>query len=346
MLTKLYDAVVAIGRFQPPHRSHLALIGRAIAQARNHVIVCIGSANQPRTVKNPFTFAERADLIRASLPSAEVAKLVFVPLEDNIYNDQVWVAAAQQAVARITQSRDIGIIGHLKDASSYYLKMFPQWEFIDFGYLNSLHATEIRELYFKPDATLDYLSGVVPPPVLDFLRQFKETEPYQQICREKAFIAKYQQQFAHLAYPPVFVTTDAVVIQSGHLLLIRRRAEPGKGLLAFPGGFLDAVKDKSIEDGMLRELQEETGIKVPEKVLRGNIKASKVFDAIGRSARGRTITHAYKIVLTEDGAGLPKLRAGSDAAKAEWHPLGTLQRAMFFEDHWDILQYFLGNWGQ
>ncbi len=342
MLTKQYDAVVAIGRFQPPHLSHLALIQQALSQARQRVILCIGSANQPRTVKNPFTFQERADLLTASLPASDRNKLVCVPLEDNIYNDQVWVLAVQQAVAKLTDSANIAIIGHVKDSSSYYLKMFPQWDFVDFGYLNSLHAKEIRDLYFRPDSTLDYLAGVVPVPVLDFLRQFKETETYQQICREKEFIAKYKQQYAQLPYPPVFVTTDAVVIQSGHVLLIRRRAEPGKGLLAFPGGFVEAASDRSVEDAMLRELQEETGIKVPEKVLRGNIKAGKVFDAIDRSARGRTITHAFKIVLSEDGAGLPKLRAASDAAKASWHPIGALQRDQFFEDHWDILQYFLG----
>jgi bifunctional NMN adenylyltransferase/nudix hydrolase len=337
-----FDTVVAIGRFQPPHRSHLALIEQANRHAKQQIIICIGSSNQPRTVKNPFSFQERADLIRASVAPVVAEKLRFVPLEDNIYNDQIWVAAAQQAVAKITSSPSVGIIGHIKDDSSYYLKMFPQWSFIDFGYLNSLHATEIRELYFKPDSSLDYLSGVVPSAVLDFLRQFKTTAHYQQICREKEFITKYKQQFAMLPYSPVFVTTDAVVIQSGHVLLIKRRAEPGKGLLAFPGGFLEAKTDKSLEDCMMRELQEETGIKVPEKVLRGNIKTSKVFDAVDRSARGRTITHAYKIVLGEDGASLPKLRAASDAAKAEWHPLGTLKRDMFFEDHWDILQYFIG----
>ena len=43
MLTKQYDAVVAIGRFQPPHLSHLALIKQALAQARERVILCIGS---------------------------------------------------------------------------------------------------------------------------------------------------------------------------------------------------------------------------------------------------------------------------------------------------------------
>ena len=72
------------------------------------------------------------------------------------------------------------------------------------------------------------------------------------------------------------------------------------------------------------------------------LKKVKVFDAIGRSARGRTITHCFYIVLTEGEWNLPKLRAGDDAEKAEWHPIGTLKREQFFDDHYDIILWALG----
>ncbi|MBN6743269.1 NUDIX domain-containing protein, partial [Acidithiobacillus sp. MC6.1] len=96
----------------------------------------------------------------------------------------------------------------------------------------------------------------------------------QRLVDEYAFLKNYHQQFASYPYPPVFVTVDAVVIHSGHILLVERKAEPGKGLLALPGGFLD--QRERIEDGMLRELKEETNIKVPVPVLRGSIRASRV----------------------------------------------------------------------
>jgi bifunctional NMN adenylyltransferase/nudix hydrolase len=150
----------------------------------------------------------------------------------------------------------------------------------------------------------------------------------------------YKKQFAGLAYAPIFVTSDAVVIQSGHVLMIKRRSEPGKGLWALPGGFVNANQDRSVKSAMLRELREETGIKVPRPVLDGSIQDNKVFDGIDRSARGRTITHAFKIVLP-DGP-LPKVKGLDDAEKAQWIPIAEVSSEFCFEDHYEIIQWALG----
>jgi bifunctional NMN adenylyltransferase/nudix hydrolase len=122
--------------------------------------------------------------------------------------------------------------------------------------------------------------------------------------------------------------------------MIKRRAEPGKGLWALPGGYVNANTDKSVEDAAIRELREETMIKVPAPVLRGNIVRSKVFDAIDRSPRGRIITHAFHIALP-DGE-LPKVKGADDAEKARWVPIAEVKSEECFEDHWEILQHFLG----
>jgi ADP-ribose pyrophosphatase YjhB (NUDIX family) len=170
--------------------------------------------------------------------------------------------------------------------------------------------------------------------------EFKNTSEYEQIIREREFVANYKKQYASLPYPPIFSTADSVVIQSGHVLMIKRRAEPGKGLWALPGGYVNATTDKSVEDAAIRELREETMIKVPAPVLRGSIKRSKVFDAIGRSPRGRIITHAFHIELP-DGE-LPKVKGNDDAEKARWVPISDVKSEECFEDHYEILQHFLG----
>ena len=75
-------------------------------------------------------------------------------------------------------------------------------------------------------------------------------------------------------------------------------------------------------------------------MLRGSIKRSRVFDAIDRSARGRTITHAFHIELP-DGE-LTKVKGSDDAEKARWVPIAEVRSEECFEDHYEILQHFLG----
>lgn len=175
---------------------------------------------------------------------------------------------------------------------------------------------------------------------LSKLLEFGQTDEYRQIIREREFIAKHNQQYAGLAYPPIFSTADAIVICSGHVLMIKRRAEPGRGLWALPGGYVNAKTDKSVEDAAIRELREETLIKVPAPVLRGSIVRSKVFDAIDRSPRGRIITHAFYIQLP-DGE-LPKVKGSDDAEKARWVPIAEVRSEECFEDHYEIIMTFLG----
>ena len=106
------------------------------------------------------------------------------------------------------------------------------------------------------------------------------------------------------------------------------------------GGYVNAETDRNVETAALRELREETMIKVPLPVLRGSIVRSKVFDAIDRSPRGRIITHAYHIVLP-DGE-LPRVKGSDDAEKARWVPIAEVKSEECFEDHYEIIQHFLG----
>jgi len=338
-MSRKYDTLVLIGRFQPIHNAHLEIIKRATALCEQLVIIT-GSAAQPRTYKNPFTSAERAQMIKYA--AGGLSMLISVEENpDTIYNDQAWAVRVQALVAKHTKPGDkVGIIGHKKDDSSFYLDMFPQWGFENVELIEFLSAVNIRDLFFKRDVNMSFIKGVVPESTFDFLMKFKETAEYEQIIREREFVINYKKQYASLPYPPIFSTADAVVIQSGHILLIKRRAEPGKGLWALPGGYVNANTDKSVEDAAIRELREETLIKVPAPVLRGSIQRSKVFDAIDRSPRGRIITHAFFIQLP-DGE-LPKVKGSDDAEKARWVPIAEVKSEECFEDHYEIIQHFLG----
>lgn len=343
-MSKKYDFLVLIGRFQPFHNAHLEIVKRATALT-DHLVIITGSANQPRTYKNPFTSREREAMIRNATCNLDLNISINANI-DTIYNDQAWAIRVQKIVsdavycAKGSGEFKIGVIGHKKDESSFYLDMFPQWEFVNVEQIEPLGATDIRDLYFKHSFNSNFIKNVVPESTYEFLMEFRRTEEFEQIIREREFIANYKKQYASLPYPPVFVTTDAVVICSGHVLMIKRRSEPGKGLWALPGGFLNADTDKSVLECAIRELKEETGIKVPVPVLKGSIQDNRVFDAIGRSTRGRTITHAFKIVLP-DGE-LPKVKGMDDAEKARWVPIGELDSSVCYEDHYEILQNFVG----
>ena len=356
-MSKQYDTLVLIGRFQPVHNAHVEIIQRAKTLA-NKLVVIVGSARQPRTYKNPFTAEERIEMLYAASRSIVDANfsITFEQNTDSIYNDQAWLARTQALAAKHIKDGDrVGIIGHKKDETSFYLDMFPQWDFINVDTIEPLNATNIRDLFFRRvdsdrngmHTHMKFIKNVIPQTTYDFLLKFfyhtngiNSSEAFNQIINERDFIEVYKRQYASLKYPPIFSTADAVVICSGHVLMIRRRAEPGKGLWALPGGYVNAATDRSVEDAMLRELREETLIKVPVPVLRGSIVRSKVFDAIDRSPRGRIITHAFHIQLA-DGE-LPKVKGNDDAEKARWVPIAEVKSEECFEDHYEILQHFLG----
>ncbi|SDV47315.1 bifunctional nicotinamide-nucleotide adenylyltransferase/Nudix hydroxylase [Chitinasiproducens palmae] len=344
-----YDALVFIGRFQPLHRGHLDVLRRAL-DLSSQVFVLVGSANRPRTIKDPFSFDERRQMIESVLDASERARVRIEPVQDSIYNDGDWLRRVQDAVSRSCAAADtraddstrrhrIGLIGHEKDDSSQYLRMFPQWERVEVPATEDISATEIREQFFA-ERNNSFVTWAVSAPVNEWLHAFRGTAPFAQLKAEAEFIAGYRKAWAAAPYPVTFVTVDAVVVHSGHILLVRRRSEPGRGLWALPGGFLG--QDERLETGCIRELREETGLKLPEPVIRGSLRDRQVFDHPDRSLRGRTITHAF---LFSFAVGeLPRIKGGDDADKARWVPLNTFaqMRDVMYEDHFDIAYHFLG----
>jgi len=346
---KKYDYAVVIGRFQPLHLAHQDLIQYSLTLAEK-VVVILGSARSAPDVKNPFTPAMREEIIRACFPK-DAENLIFRAVRDYPYNDHVWTAEVQNIIGEITdddrmEEARVALVGFFKDRSSYYLNLFPQWNFEEFYAADKerllLNATQIRDKYFAED---EDWQTMVSPTVARYLNAFRETDFYPALKAEFEYVKKYREdtQFKGVPYKPVFLTTDAVVVQSGHVLVIRRGFQPGKGLLALPGGFL--AENMTLEDSAIKELKEETQIKVPAQVLRGSIKASHVFDYPARSLRGRTVTFAYFIELEPNlKEGLPKVKGGDDAKKAFWLPISALgeKEDEFFEDHLHIVRFFLG----
>lgn len=349
-MTREYDFLVFIGRFQPLHHGHLAVVQHGLAKA-DKLIVLLGSAFQPPSTRNPWNVEEREQMLRTCLGAEDNRRVITAPLMDAPYNDEAWVRNVQATVQGLVTAHfaqphrkpSLGLIGHSKDHTSYYLKLFPQWGSVSVDNIGNLSSTPLREAFLQENDGIAWLENsaahVLPAPVREVLRQFATTPAFGEIAAEAGFVRQYRKAWDAAPYTPMFITVDAVVVQSGHILLIERKARPGKGLWALPGGFLDP--HERVLEACLRELREETRLKVPAPVLKGSVRSQEVFDDPYRSARGRTVTHAFLIEL-EPAAELPKVKGGDDARQAFWVPLAELDPLKLFEDHYYIIQKMLG----
>lgn len=338
-----FDTLVFIGRFQPFHKGHRSVIQTAVESAKREVIIVVGSSFASRSMRNPFTFEERKAMIKAEFPQEKVK---VVPVMDYPYNDNKWIAAIKRAVhGAMDYTPDpynIGLIGYSKDDTSYYLKIFPGWDHINVDAwivgAGPLNATDIRKDVLSDVGTFESYEKVMAVSTIALLHTIMSSEAGKTLREEYKIIEQYKEQFAGFPYgDPKFLTADAVVHQTGKILLVKRKAAPGKGLWALPGGFVN--KGERMFDAAFRELVEETNIKVPMKVLKNGTK-EKIFDAPYRSDRGRTVTMAQFIDLAPS-THLPKVKASDDAEEVAWVDIFDIDTSRMFEDHAAIIDYFL-----
>jgi 8-oxo-dGTP diphosphatase len=84
--------------------------------------------------------------------------------------------------------------------------------------------------------------------------------------------------------------------------------------------------DETTEQCAVRELEEETGLKINE------VHQIGAYSKVDRDPRGRTVTVAYLAIADEPMA----VSGQDDAAKAQWFPLSALPELAF--DHDEIMQ--------
>lgn len=357
-MKRKYNYAVFIGRCQPPHQEHINQIRRGL-QLADTVIVILGSHRSARNPRNPFTFDERAEMIQECLTQEEWERVEVGAVRDYHYNNIAWFTDLYNTVERIIEDdvhdhypeetpeqkvKDpkICLLGTQKDASSWYLEVAGGRWTPEFGgmYQELVNATDIRDAYFGGISVAN-LPDYSPTELRTWLANFKKRNEYKQLQQEFLYLNNYKKMWASAPYPVTFVTTDAVVIQNAHVLVIRRKFNPGKGNLALPGGFLKSAL--GIKASMLTELREETRIKLKggRDLLEKSIKEYHVFDNPARSLRGRTLSHAYLIQLP-DGPELPKVKGDDDASGAFWMPIADIRRYEdeFFEDHCSIIEFF------
>ncbi len=337
------EVAVVIGRFQPVHNGHLALLRAALAEAPR-VIVLLGSAHQARSPRHPFSWTERAEMLTLALTEAERARVEVVPLRD-LYDETRWVQAVRAAVQQRVGNGDVTLVGHFKDATSDYLRRFAPWKLLSLPRQHRVDATDLRAALFEAepqdlDGVLASWVDQVPPGTRAFVQAWAHLPYLAALRREWAMLRRYREAWAAAPYAPVFVTVDLVLQCAGRVLLIQRGRDPGQGLWALPGGFVEP-RD-TLYQSAVRELEEETGLRLLPDTLSRALRGVAVFDHPDRSQRGRTITHAHHFDLGD--RELPEVQGADDAALARWVPVSELagMEAQFFDDHFHMLDRFLG----
>ncbi|MDH7517450.1 MAG: NUDIX hydrolase [Candidatus Thermoplasmatota archaeon] len=126
-----------------------------------------------------------------------------------------------------------------------------------------------------------------------------------------------------MIYKSPKLTVDGVILKDKKILLIKRKNPPFKGKWALPGGFVEY--GEKIEDAVVREVEEETGLK------------TNILDIVGiysdpdRDPRGHTVSVAY---LLEICSGV--LNSRDDAGDARFFDVNHLPELAF--DHEDIIR--------
>ena len=336
MSEKKYKYAVYMGRFQPFHDGHAKVAERGFEIAEK-LIIMVGGVDKARQAKNPFTFLERVHMIVRSVAYADTDRLIVLGMHDHPYSNTAWAREVKTKIYLATKEDpgSIALIGHHKDASSFYLDMFPEWGYEEVENYNNIDATSIRNLYFN-STELNIPDTGISAAVKGFLKTFQGTDHYTSLAAEHKYICEHRKAW-QTPFPSVFSTVDIAVIKDGELMIIMRGGMPGKGLRALPGGYIDAKE--TLLTSARRELKEETGLYLTEsEFLCRLVCEPKVFDHPDRSQIGRVITHLY--VLNMDGVEfMPE--AGDDAAVVGFIPLSSLDslRSTFSGDHWYMCKY-------
>lgn len=312
---------VIIGRFQPLHDGHVHLIKEAESQC-DHLIILVGSANQCRSIKNPWNYVERGIKIHNVLNSLNITSASVHPLNDYLYNDLQWKADVITTVENFAGTGvEITFFGHNKVGNNY-LSWFPQWNYVNIESDIDISGTQVRNALFEA------ASDEVPKSVL----------------ADYAYYKKESETFKNYPYPDTlnFNCGDVVLECAGQILLIKRKFAPGAGTWALPGGFKNS--NETFEQCAIRELFEETNLRVPEKVILGSIVSSKLFDSPLRSfgIPRNTLAVYIRISPNPDGT-LPRANGSDDASDVRWEPINSVLNVLpLYDDHAEIVSSLTG----
>lgn len=358
-----------IGRFQPFHIGHKAMVDHALAIA-DKVIILLGDTGCARDSKDPWSVMERTEMIQAVYKQEfNQGRIVISSVLDAPYNNEAWADRVKKTSAAILrkffditgdEEYECLLVGHHKDASSEYLSYFP-WTFVqspvtlvgppyNLGSPQAVDATKIRNALFTFRFN-SHFTDLLPQKVYEWMnanQHPKSSHPLfpEEVAKDFAHVERFNRdstsELTRKYGPPHLHAADALVVHEDSILLIERTGSVGEGQIALPGGFIE--NHEWPHEAAIRELKEETGLDLSAeyKSVRVRRDLCHVFAAPGRSRRGRTITHVLVHHLRSGETPELKPQEG-EVAQAFWFPIKDLPciRHRFFSDHFHIINELL-----
>ena len=146
------------------------------------------------------------------------------------------------------------------------------------------------------------------------------TEAGKRLLKEyKRGISSLNDFLENRSYLKPSLTVDGIIIHQKKLVLIKRANPPFKGKYALPGGFVEY--NEKVEDAVVREIAEETGLITKIKSLCG------VYSDPNRDPRGHTVSAVFELKVKSG-----KLKSGSDAKEAKLFSLDKIPGLAFDHD--------------
>jgi len=163
--------VLFIGRFQPFHQGHLQILKKQSSPGTTFLIG-IGSSQYHHTLKNPFTYAERKEMIQQTLDSIDSIAYQILSIPD-IHDPPHWVEHVEKTVpdfkAVLTNNPFTKSLFEAKGYPIYHTPIYKR---------KTLNGTYIRQCIINNKSWAD----LVPPAVFDYIQQIDGCTRLQQLA--------------------------------------------------------------------------------------------------------------------------------------------------------------------